>query len=232
MGHLLFELEIMARMVLGGVCGAAIGLERSRRFKEAGIRTHILVAIGATLMIIVSKYAFSDLAGDTAAAFGTRGADPARIAAQIVSGIGFLGAGVIFKYGGVIKGLTTAAGLWATAGVGMAIGSGLYIEGIVATLLILLTQFIMHKINIGRDNIETLSIKIIVHDSVSFKSTFGSFSEQRGASVKYTGIDKNHDGTITLFAEITVCKKQSIDELVEFAELDSNVVEFRKIQIV
>ena len=117
-----------------------IGYERNSRSKNAGTRTHLIVALSAALMIIVSKYGFMDI-------ISTHGVnlDPSRIAAQIVSGIGFLGAGMIFVHNQSVNGLTTAAGIWATSGIGMAIGSGLYFIGIVATLLILLFQIILHQ---------------------------------------------------------------------------------------
>ena len=118
----------------------AIGYERNSRSKNAGTRTHLIVALSAALMIIVSKYGFMDI-------ISTHGVnlDPSRIAAQIVSGIGFLGAGMIFVHNQSVNGLTTAAGIWATSGIVMAIGSGLYFIGIVATLLILLFQIILHQ---------------------------------------------------------------------------------------
>ena len=119
------NLDFFIRIAVACLCGAGIGLERSKRYKEAGIRTHIIVCCAASLLMIVSKYGFADLTDASGAFFnGVRGADPARIAAQVVSGIGFLGAGVIFKHGSTIRGLTTAAGLWATAGIGLAGGVG------------------------------------------------------------------------------------------------------------
>lgn len=127
---MLQELDFFCRLLLACLCGACIGMERTRRFKEAGVRTHVIVCCAAALMMIVSKYGFADLTSETGAVFnGTRGADPARVAAQVVSGISFLGAGVIFKHGSSVKGLTTAAGIWATAGIGLAIGSGMFILG-------------------------------------------------------------------------------------------------------
>ncbi|CAJ1224469.1 MgtC/SapB family protein [Lactococcus lactis] len=136
----LTQLDWLIRLILAGVCGYAIGYERNSRSKNAGTRTHLIVALSAALMIIVSKYGFMDI-------ISTHGVnlDPSRIAAQIVSGIGFLGAGMIFVHNQSVNGLTTAAGIWATSGIGMAIGSGLYFIGIVATLLILLFQIILHQ---------------------------------------------------------------------------------------
>ena len=136
----LTQMDWLIRLILAGIFGYAIGYERNSRSKNAGIRTHLIVALSAALMIIVSKYGFMDI-------INTHGVslDPSRIAAQIVSGIGFLGAGMIFVHNQSVNGLTTAAGIWATSGIGMAIGSGLYFIGIVATLLILLFQIILHQ---------------------------------------------------------------------------------------
>lgn len=130
------QLEYLLQLVIACVCGCVIGFERKNRLKEAGIRTHIIVSLGAALIMIVSKYGFTDAAGTF---------DPSRIAAQIVSGIGFLGAGMIFVRKQAVSGLTTAAGVWTTAGIGMAIGARLYLIGIAATVLVLLVQVILHR---------------------------------------------------------------------------------------
>lgn len=135
------ELLYILRMVIASICGFVIGLERKNRAKEAGIRTHCVVACASALMMIISKYGFADL---PVGVDGIRGADSARIAAQVVSGIGFLGAGMIFVHKNTVTGLTTAAGIWATSGVGMAIGAGMYIVGISATAIILLVQMLFH----------------------------------------------------------------------------------------
>lgn len=140
MEALLVQLDFLLRMAVAGVCGALIGYERENRMKEAGVRTHLIVALGSALIMIISKYGFADVTGVNGV-----GLDPARIAAQIVSGIGFLGAGTIFVKRQAVSGLTTAAGIWATAGVGMAIGANLYFVGVSATGLILIVQIILHK---------------------------------------------------------------------------------------
>ena len=129
------QLELVARLIVAAVCGYIIGFERNTHKKEAGIRTHIIVAIASCLMMEISKYGFADV-GDF---------DGARLAAQVVSGIGFLGAGMIFVQKNSVKGLTTAAGIWAISGIGMAIGSGMYVIGIVTTLLIMALQILFHK---------------------------------------------------------------------------------------
>ena len=118
---------MVLRLAVAGMLGTLIGLEREYRAKEAGMRTHFLVAMGSALMMIVSQYGFGDNL-----------ADASRVAAQIVSGIGFIGAGTIMMQKQFVRGLTTAAGLWVAAGIGMAIGGGLYIVGIVTTVFTLI----------------------------------------------------------------------------------------------
>lgn len=137
-------LDFFLRLICAATAGFIIGFERKSRSKEAGVRTHTLVAVGAALMMIISKYAFGDLSTGGVFADGVRGADSARIAAQVVSGVGFLGAGIIMYRRDSLRGLTTAAGIWATAGLGMAFGSGMYVVGTIATAVILGVQVILH----------------------------------------------------------------------------------------
>ena len=127
------------RLVFASALGAVIGFEREWRAKEAGLRTHFLVAMGSALVMIVSKYGFTDLTLPDGSFFpGIRGADPARVAAQVIGGISFLGAGVIVLHKRFIMGLTTAATIWTTSAIGLAVGGGLYIVPCVATVLVLL----------------------------------------------------------------------------------------------
>ena len=138
--YILVQLEYIVRVLVAGFCGAMIGYERKNKLKEAGIRTHFIVALTSALIIIISKYGFYDIIGTPGI-----GLDPARVAAQVVSGVGFLGAGLIFVRNQSISGLTTAAGMWATAGIGLAIGCGLYLLGIVSSIIILIAQFLLHR---------------------------------------------------------------------------------------
>ena len=142
------EWVYLLRIFIACLCGGAIGIERTLRQKDAGFRTHVIVALGAALFMTISKYGFLDMVQYE----GLR-ADASRIASNVVTGISFLGAGMIFIKGTNIKGLTTAAGIWATAAVGMAIGSGLYITGIVATVIIIIIQILFHTFLIGFDKI-------------------------------------------------------------------------------
>ncbi|EFP0885629.1 MgtC/SapB family protein [Listeria monocytogenes] len=125
--------DFILRLVVAGLLGAIIGLDQEIRAKEAGFRTHFLVSLGSALIMIVSQYGFSQIATMQNVSF-----DPSRVAAQVVSGIGFIGAGTIIIQKKFVRGLTTAAGLWATAGIGLAIGAGMYWVGIAATLLTLI----------------------------------------------------------------------------------------------
>ena len=130
--------ELLIRLLLATLAGLLIGIERQTRSKSAGLRTHAIVSLGAALMMIVSQYGFAAVLGNA-----NVNLDPSRIAAQIVSGISFLGAGMIIVRSpdfNVIGGLTTAAGIWTTAGVGMAIGAGLYEVGFAATFIIVVLQ--------------------------------------------------------------------------------------------
>lgn len=132
------------RILLAGACGAVIGYERINRMKEAGIRTHLIVCMASSLMMIVSKYGFFDVLAMGGEAVKL---DPSRVASGIVTGVGFLGAGMIFinKQNQNVRGLTTSAGIWATVGIGMAVGSGMYALGIFATVVIILAQILLHK---------------------------------------------------------------------------------------
>jgi putative Mg2+ transporter-C (MgtC) family protein len=125
--------EMVIRLVIAAFLGAVIGYERMHARKAAGIRTHLLVAMGATLFTVISIWGF---AGN---------ADPSRIAAGVVVGIGFLGAGTILRQGKMVEGLTTAAGIWAVSAIGVAIGAGLYVVGAVAAVIVPLTlRFLPH----------------------------------------------------------------------------------------
>ena len=127
--------DLILRLFLGGLMGGLIGLEREFRAKEAGLRTHFIVALGSALFMIISQYAF-----------GGR-YDAARVAAQVVSGIGFIGAGVIIFQKNVVRGVTTAAGLWVAAAIGLACGAGMYVVAGAATLITVLCLETMHFVH-------------------------------------------------------------------------------------
>lgn len=184
-------LEFFIRIVLAGVLGVIIGLERSKRLKEAGIRTHCIIAVGAAVFMILSKYAFADmtvLIGDRPG-----GADPSRIASQVVNGISFLGAGVIFKHNASIKGLTTAAGIWATAAVGMAIGSGMYWVGLISTAVLVLIQFLLHRFPVGKDSFSMQSVSVRMDNDEATRARFDELVKKHDAVVEQSSISLEKD---------------------------------------
>ena len=165
------QLPLIVRILVSCLCGGLIGIERTMRQKDAGFRTHCIVCLGAALCMVISKYAFFDVlvAGDTSIRV-----DVSRVASTIITGISFLGAGMIFVKSSNIKGLTTAAGIWATAAVGMAIGAGLYFVGILSTLVIVVLQTVFHTFLIGYDKILANDVRNEI--VVSLKNTPESVS--------------------------------------------------------
>ena len=131
------DFELLGRLLLAAVLGGAIGAERELNDQAAGLRTHMLLTIGACLFTLISAYGFG----------GGIGTDPSRLAAQIVTGIGFLGGGAIVRHGLTVKGLTTAASIWATASVGVAIGAGSYVLGIGGAALVVATLFGLRRVS-------------------------------------------------------------------------------------
>ena len=149
-------MELMVRLTLAMVLGGAIGIEREYRAKEAGFRTHFLVALGSALFCVVSQYGF-----------GVDLKDSSRVAAQVVSGIGFLGAGTIIFQKNVVRGLTTAAGLWVTAAIGLACGTGMFVAAVITTAMVLLGLEVLNYLipQLGTTTIE-LSFSAPSIDSV------------------------------------------------------------------
>lgn len=158
---MLTPFEIMMRLLLAALLGSIVGLERQKLYKAAGLRTHMLVCVGAALIMIVSAYGFNEVLGREATVL-----DPSRVAAQVVSGIGFLGAGIIIFRRDVVTGLTTAAGIWAIAAVGLAVGGGLYLASICTTLIILFVVVLLRpleaKLRRGRRH---LSVSVLADRS-------------------------------------------------------------------
>jgi putative Mg2+ transporter-C (MgtC) family protein len=127
------DVEFVLRLAVSAVLGSLIGIDRERLQWAAGLRTHMLVCVGACLAMIVSAYGFNDVLAPQRVVL-----DPSRVAAQVVSGVGFLGAGSIILRNEVVKGLTTAASLWTVAGVGLAVGCGLYVPAVAGTVIVLI----------------------------------------------------------------------------------------------
>ncbi len=200
--------ELIIRILLAAICGAGIGLERSRRQKEAGIRTHIIVCIGAALIMIISKYGFFDVVVENSVQV-----DASRVASNVVTGISFLGAGVIFLKGGAVKGLTTSAGLWATAAVGLASGAGMYTVGIFTTILIVVLQNLLHKYNLSTESMENSEIHMVIGDDAEILNRIKDYLLKNEIVVEDFHLKKNSDGTLTYDATVKHLKKLAVEDL-------------------
>lgn len=208
---MLSNYELVFRVVIAGACGILIGYERTNRNKEAGLRTHAIVALSAALMMIISKYGFEDIGKF----------DGSRVASQIVSGVGFLGAGIIFvKNRTVISGLTTAAGLWGTAGVGMAIGGGLYSIGISTTVLIVLIQVYFHRNNFLSKNEMYRYTLLITLKCIEEFPTIKNMIVQNNAHIYSINILKR--GTKDTEVELELMMKESYTRALILEKLMNN----------
>ena len=154
---LTLQADLAVRMLIAALLGAAIGLEREIHEHPAGMRTHLLVSLGSAIFTILSIHGFGGLPGQAPV-------DPTRIAAQIVSGIGFLGAGAILKYGTSIRGLTTAASLWTAAGIGMAAGAGEWVIAAVGTAIVIFSLWPLNRLveRIHRPGTRALKMRLEV----------------------------------------------------------------------
>ena len=216
--------EFFLRVLVACVCGAAIGYERSKRLKEAGIRTHIIVCCAAALTMIVSKYGFSDLVGaDGAELYGTHGTDPARLAAQVISGVSFLGAGIIFRNGNSIKGLTTAAGIWATAGIGLAIGTGMYVLGVFTTVVVAVIQIIMHKHMIGVDAMKVGRLHCTTSSPDAFRQQLDEYIDSKGMQIMDVKMEFTESGSTTYELTLRMGRDMTISDISGFLESMNNV---------
>lgn len=207
------EMEFFLRLVVASVCGALIGLEREKRLKNAGIRTHIIVAISSALMMVVSKYGFFDVLE-----FDSISVDASRIAAGVVTAIGFLGAGVIYVRKENTIGLTTAAGLWATVGIGIALGAGMYMLGIASTILILLIQFILHSHFFKLSIQISASVKITIGQNGMDFDDVRDFFKENNISIKNAQLSKDENGRVVFSAYVTFPKKSELRDVFTLLE--------------
>ena len=207
------NLEFFIRILLSAVLGALVGLERTKRQKEAGIRTHCIIACAAAVFMILSKYAFVDPAD----VLGTRGADGARIAAQVVSGISFLGAGVIFKNGNSIRGLTTAAGIWATSAIGMAIGAGMYWVGLITTVIMMVAQVVLHRFPVAGDAAVTQELAVSMADTPELHQALTRLLHSHGGCVTDSALSRD-DVHIAMELTVRLAEPITSEEALRFMQ--------------
>ena len=213
------NLEFLIRLLLSAGLGALVGLERSKRQKEAGVRTHCIIACTSALFMILSKYAFVDVA---VGVDGLRGADPARIAAQVVSGISFLGAGVIFKNGNSIRGLTTAAGMWGTSAIGMAVGAGMYWLGFSEAAILVAIQVILHRFPVGADALTTQEILVEMADTAELQQRFDELLARHRGQVVESSLSRE-DGFLRMELTVRLEPPVSHDEALTFMKENAGV---------
>lgn len=210
----LVQLEYFFRILLAGVCGAVIGLERRKRFKDAGIRTHLILSIGCAVIMIVSKYAFNDV-GDF---------DAARVASNIITGVGFLGAGVIFVKSGSVRGLTTAAGIWTTAAIGMAIGAGFYLLGIGVSALLVLLQLLLYRMVPALESIEVAELLIKAKRTPNILETIKAELDKNHIFISTMKV-KKHETELEIRFSVKVQKDHSLQRLFELLSSYDDIIE-------
>jgi putative Mg2+ transporter-C (MgtC) family protein len=199
-------MDFVLRLVVAGILGVLIGLEREYRAKEAGYRTHFLVAVGSALLMIVSQHGFDGMLGKEGV-----GLDPSRIAAQIVTGIGFIGAGTIILNRQIVRGLTTAAGIWATAGIGMCAGAGMYALAISATVLTLIGLELLSRLfkNLG---LKSFIIEFSTHNKDIPKIISSSLTKGEFMVVSYQMDERGTGDAATFDVTMVVKSKRKDDE--------------------
>lgn len=203
-------MEFIFRVFVAAMLGGVIGFEREYRAKEAGLRTHFLVAMGSALFMILSQYGFGSLLGGESISL-----DPSRIASQVVTGIGFIGAGTIIFQKHVIKGLTTAAGLWVTSAIGLTCGSGMYLLAVTATLLVLLCLETIYFIllRIGSRNI---SVTISTRNRDNIKLVVDRL---RRDNVDMDSYEMKKQGDLfTVSMELKVKRNRYRNQIIEFMD--------------
>ena len=203
------ELTMVLRLIVAAALGGIVGMERGSGDRPAGFRTHILVCVGSALFMLVSIYGFDDIAPVTTTLendIGTR-RDTARIAAQVVSGIGFLGAGTILHEGVTIKGLTTAASLWIVSAIGLAVGSGMYLLSTVATMLTMLTlvTFRTWEKRFAGTRSERRFIRVVTRNTPGIITEITGYLSECGIKVKTLNVksdNKNNNIILEIYLKI------------------------------
>ena len=204
------ELELIVRCLLACICGALIGLERTKNQKAAGIRTYIIVAVGAALFTIISKYGFLDAIGN-----GAR-VDVSRVACNIVTGVGFLGAGIIYVKGNQILGLVTSAGIWVMAAIGMAIGAGMYVVAVIATVLVFAVQVVMDMLEKGRFANSVFGTLVVqMNDEEKTLAKLEEVLFKSNIEIVNTQIKKNKDSVLTYTFSVKMPEMIDTKDVVE-----------------
>lgn len=210
LSYILTQGDYLLRVLIGALCGMVIGYERESRLKMAGIRTHTIIAMAASLMVVISKYGFLDVTK-----LDSVQVDASRVAASVVSALGFLGAGIILNRKNGISGVTTAAGTWATLGIGMTIGAGMWTLGIGSTLMLLIFQYLFHKqLRIFKDNnISHMVLHIGKNESKVREEIIASLTDLQ-IQIVSTHLNIYDDESIEANLDVIFPKDFSTDEII------------------
>lgn len=221
--YVITQLIYIGRILLAAFCGGIIGYERESKRKIAGLRTHVIVAISSAVMMLLSKYGFHDVLGEYVRL------DPSRVAAGIVTAIGFLGTGIIFFRNNNVNGLTTSAGIWATVGVGMSIGAGMYIVGIASTILILFVEIflgrkgVLAKIRKKAMQETELSIEYILTEQDSILETIQRQFKVYDCRIIHFTLRKKDDSIIKITYFLTTPESSNLHELVNILKENDEI---------
>ena len=212
--------EILIRLFLAAFFGALVGLERERKDWTAGMRTHMMVCVGSSLIMLVSSFGFSDVLGRDNISL-----DPSRVAAQVISGIGFIGAGtILFLKQGTIRGLTTASGLWTVAAIGLATGGGMYFAAAAATILAIIILWALQPIERKlTQGFKVKTLRILIDHDTDLSELFKKL-EVKGVTFTSFLFHKNEDG-FNLQLKIEETNVSKLTELISDLQKEKTVKE-------
>lgn len=208
------ELMMIGRLLIAGFCGGIIGHERENRWKPAGVRTHTVVGVASALMVMISKYGFTDVVSEYVRV------DPSRVAAGVVTAIGFLGSGMIIARNKSVSGITTSAGIWATVGVGLAVGSGMIYLGVATSVIVVLVEMFLGRgalVGFRREAMTGVTVEISggQKELLELKSCIG----EMGFHIRSIEFSQKEKGTVKASIVLGVPKQKNIAELLELKQL-------------
>ncbi|MBS1917494.1 MAG: MgtC/SapB family protein [Bacteroidetes bacterium] len=214
--------EIVLRLALAAVFGAVIGLERERKDWAAGLRTHMMVCLGAALAMMVSAFGFSDVIDQKNIAL-----DPSRVAAQVISGIGFIGAGsILFLKQGIIRGLTTASGLWTVAAIGLATGGGMYFAAIITTVFAIIILWVLQPIERKFSaRFKQKSIKVVAADNATSVEIVNRFLQNSEFEISNYSVYNDADGEYIIFLKFKKYNQEELMSALKEIQSDRNIKE-------
>lgn len=193
--------EIILKLFLAALLGGVVGIERENKKRAAGLRTHVLVSLGSALVMVTAEYLFNQY-------YGRVSLDPTRLGAQVISGIGFLGAGTIIKQGVSVKGLTTAASLWTVACIGLATGAGFYVAAILTAAIVTITLILLskfEKVLAGKDNINP-EITVKLDNKPGKLGEVASHIGKSGANITNVDIEEDDESFLLVHFSLKLPK--------------------------